>query len=1443
MRTTATPRLRALLALLALIVTCGCGEEPAPIDQVQPNAVDKAVFEDSWYMSRTVIGVDYAGSQVGTFPGDIASDAAQDFTVLPRIRWEITEDTLFAYRDYELTQGGQPDDKGALLDDAARQAGDAEGLMGQPVAAYTIESHFDIQRAYNTRTGEERNVIEENDSDRRWYERAFMRVDWSKNLLPAYFGQSADMQSVFGYWKREPAASFAQGASDLPASWAPQFHRMGCDDLDDEGCPAHERDLAGDYDRDELYHMSFVSQEILSPDAVPDALTGQPINWCVAEYYNSVPACTAVVSHVRTAFLKVSDRRQYEPVNWSDTRFERFGYFRLSQDVVDRSTGKADDPAYGYTDFLNYNVHRHNIWQQWHDEDGAPLPFDERQVRKVVWYTTPELPAHLVYSSFDVVSQWNEVLMGTVRRLRGQALPSYPAVDCQTDAPDGYCYCQVDAQSGEPLQATCPGQYDPFTAPDALPDGTTRAYDCYVEVPEGAEPDTDRRAVSDADFNGWFGARMVGSECVNVLRINDCNRDTIADNDGTRSGLACQERGDLRFKFLSYVDQPGTGFLGIATLRGDPETGEIIAGDANIGGPALDGFRTSALETYDLIQGNIDERDVVTGEDIRSYLSRLGQVQLPAQPRYDFSVATRSEQTGNATASTQRAALDGTLDRAADRLSRLRGSEGRANTFSDRRSSFIGGALERKLMSGTEGLVQAGFESLGSAPPELTEVVLDRASPFRNDVHAMQSAAALEERKRSRANVMLPNAYVDDSVQWFVTKHADWSRARLEFGLNRLLYRQTQLHELGHCMGLRHDFGASADTDHYHPNYYAIDAAHPLPDPGDYDLDGTQGLSVDEQLEFERDLASTRSARELSGIDGAMTSSVMDYSANWYQRLQPLGRYDRAAIAFAYGDLVEAYEGAPQPTTARAQLKYYQGGETCGRDSDCPYAQDGERAGELLDGNLDAGLTQRCEDNPRTPGEKLCSNFDGDIAALGDASLRPLSYRFCTDSRADSTLPWCNRFDEGDSFREMVRNVAEDYERGYIFNAFRRYNRNFSIGGYASRLLGRRMQILQNIYYDLLYQVTAQPASARQDGPFGIYDQFLATTDILNFYGRILAQPRIDNYAYQAATDSYVPTGSPEPADLEVPLGLGRYYSSSYQRGLSGFERIERIGSFYDKAYVMQLLTFRGMRPEYTPDLAFYANFYDLFPVEIGQMFGGIIRGFPDSYSARVVCDNGERRCDDPRIVYMDLYRGDCSDPATCRPDPAASTYGAYPVLDGGSSLNLQIYATLYALTEFPIYYDTSFQNQLFVCVEGQGECFEPAPGDVEGIDYARYTSDYYLKSFLARNVAPKAGLGGATAIGFSMVQEARDLEVAERALVQIITGPERYALANLSVQLADELTATGYIPPDTPAEIDAELQRVTRRLRQLESFFNQLIEIQRTAQIYPAFYWGGSAR
>ena len=138
----------ALSTLLMLFTACA---EPQPdLDLRQPDALNKNYFDGEWYFRQTLVHVS-PESSLG-FSGLEGE--------LEKIRWEVTEDFLYALRSFEPIEG--------LDEEPALEGGT---LRGDPVAAFRILSHFDVQRRYNAVTGERSNVIEENQFDRPWYER------------------------------------------------------------------------------------------------------------------------------------------------------------------------------------------------------------------------------------------------------------------------------------------------------------------------------------------------------------------------------------------------------------------------------------------------------------------------------------------------------------------------------------------------------------------------------------------------------------------------------------------------------------------------------------------------------------------------------------------------------------------------------------------------------------------------------------------------------------------------------------------------------------------------------------------------------------------------------------------------------------------------------------------------------------------------------------------------------------------------------------------------------------------------------------------------------------------------------------------------------------------------------------------------------------------------
>src|SRR5262249_32776809 len=150
----------------------GCAGERDPINRVQPNAMSKHFFlgddlrdasdDPQFHWRNYVVDASATQSLVGV----------GEWGHVDRIRWEITEDQLSEHKAYQIADG--EDDKGATY---------APTPNGTIVGVYKITKHFDIRRDYNPSTGEENNVIVENDTDRPWQDREYIRVDWSQNLL------------------------------------------------------------------------------------------------------------------------------------------------------------------------------------------------------------------------------------------------------------------------------------------------------------------------------------------------------------------------------------------------------------------------------------------------------------------------------------------------------------------------------------------------------------------------------------------------------------------------------------------------------------------------------------------------------------------------------------------------------------------------------------------------------------------------------------------------------------------------------------------------------------------------------------------------------------------------------------------------------------------------------------------------------------------------------------------------------------------------------------------------------------------------------------------------------------------------------------------------------------------------------------------------------------
>ena len=199
---------------------------------------------------------------------------------------------------------------GGVQDSEAPSALPGTAYQGAPIAAFPVLSHFDVQRIYNEATGEQSNVIVENTTDRPWYEREYIRVDWSTNLL-ANFDFMAGGESGLGITAQ--SASYAVTNPSDPD--APVFAvKTGADAWTDYRDPMQWGQL------ESVDYFDITTKLQLTPETFPiyfddDTYEEWPACWF---YEYQVPWIARVQTiKVRASFLRVFPS-DYEPLAYPD---------------------------------------------------------------------------------------------------------------------------------------------------------------------------------------------------------------------------------------------------------------------------------------------------------------------------------------------------------------------------------------------------------------------------------------------------------------------------------------------------------------------------------------------------------------------------------------------------------------------------------------------------------------------------------------------------------------------------------------------------------------------------------------------------------------------------------------------------------------------------------------------------------------------------------------------------------------------------------------------------------------------------------------------------------------------------------------------------------------------------------------------------------------------
>lgn len=450
--------------------------------------------------------------------------------------------------------------------------------------------------------------------------------------------------------------------------------------------------------------------------------------------------------------------------------------------------------------------------------------------------------------------------------------------------------------------------------------------------------------------------------------------------------------GDLRYNVLQLITDPlDNGLLGYAPTVTNPETGEIVQGHINMYAGVL---RSTSSWVWDqmiqLTQDKLAAKE--QGGEVRDIETLLSSNATNTTANNN----TNSSPTANPSGASNTAAH---LANLASSVKINPNSKKLTDLFVKYHQNFN---IEKdKVKNLVRKMKQHQARRLHKIRPvdrrsndELND--LEKRLKFyedRMDFYARNNAYSVEAFKiATTVKELLPGI---DKIQGVfkadgtLKEWNDLTKAQRKEAIDIIVvysYTSTFVHEFGHNLGLRHNFSGSFDKE----NFYT-------------------------QTEMKQIWP-----KSLSNQVPAY-SSIMDYAFSTLNEATVFGKYDVAALRFAYARKLETVSGKTVPVLGdlRNTRKSYND-QASGFEA---------QAAQLRAAGDEAGAVAM---------DKQAQEF------------KMKDFAYCTDENAGTSLN-CNRFDEGTSLAEIVQHKIDKYHSYYKYRNLRRDKKEFSqisLGGY-----------------------------------------------------------------------------------------------------------------------------------------------------------------------------------------------------------------------------------------------------------------------------------------------------------------------------------------------------------------------------------------------------------
>lgn len=1299
-------------------------------------------------------------------------------------------------------------DRGGDVDGAVKQVG-RWVYRGAPLASFPIESHFDVIRSYNPTTGERTNVIVEDTQDRQWFERSSMRVNWGNPKL-ANFGLLMMMTLRQQYpdiagWSSDESAASGEIVSALSGS-AMVIYKGEADEPRNQPRFVY-RNVSED--QQTLEYMDFVSAWILPAATVfyEDWNADIPLCWFYPWYAGGIFECTTEEYSVRTSFLEVPQNDTYASVDYDDTMLEKFGYYRAERQNYDREYGST------YHDQIQ-KAFLHPIWEAGRDENGAVLPETQRTPKPLVYYMSERYPREIVDESVELANQWNEPFESVVEFYKGAKW--YEEIGLTADLGHMFVLCEnsnADAQAAFDAGAE-------FFAPGDAPGTNVNAVAFHgIQGQPGYNPrcldmenpkyNGDLRynilhAVIEPQQNGLLGfgppsadpltGRIVNANAYNYYAQMKLYAHKIMDVIEVLAGV--RELNDYMSARYIKEDMKAkrarieTNDPNLTTSEAIALASAIVAPDVAervmTGGlPKDDQGGSWAQARLGIIESDptlermlVDDsvrmlfRDPTVGLDVTPSPKTLAKMSPRTWGHWGgFKRQMQFEQAAGALAADTLGFADPAIGGIV-RQYRVKYDQAACEHFRERTDLvFDYGDFESlKVDASTESghCAVAGEVNDEGWTCEYVDHQDYKGNYWVNSCTTeklllqISRELRIEEGTDGRAYWPLNPLYTDsrnpkvsatqDEMKTFLALKRDEYVSEIL----QEMYLAIATHEVGHNLGLRHNFTASTDAMNYPREYWDLKAGKTPGSAASTFVNGLYKPSTADYL-WQRE---TRT-QEYNNLRQLQTSSVMDYGHKFNSEFEGVGLYDKAAVKFGYGQIVEAFRTSPN------LQKYIQKG----------YLQSPETGAPSNHGLEFRSADQMEELFKRVHYTNIPNAFgstDGALDLMYDredyrwedlpSDKQEVPYRYCEGDRLGED-PWCWTRDSGaDPFEIVVNAMADHDDYDWFVSGYGHDSALFWPDNYYNLTRGRfQLAKLQFQWWTLNYSYfnhndwwktgpgkgagpNGEDLAWHEDpngGLGGTLASYVGFSKVAGAFGR----PEPGYYGYNQRRNRYEAVQDLNQDGLQHQFriyedgGARPFYAGWSNEGYDVYP--VRAGSIYDRMAAFEVLSdpstdFIGIDEE-ADTQRYKISFYSMFPRESLRLLGGLMTGEVEGYGW---CVKYDRLLGYQSLRQRDFLTGETCGEGEAPLDPEPTSY-TFPT----TKYRIPMLAAYYGMSLMITDYNRSFMDVSRIFLQGHASAVD-LPADVEKVTFEHpFTGKIY--------VAYKTGLENEYTPAWYLVNEA----------------------------------------------------------------------------------------